>query len=86
MSNPFTEPRPAHQTPYWLRNGIADAAEVETLMAEHRRRLGMHHTLTALAEERAVVDRLIDDIALGKINATKAMVELNAWRVRRDAT
>jgi len=39
--SPFTQPREAHQTPYWLRNGLGDRAESDRLEAEHRRRLGM---------------------------------------------
>jgi hypothetical protein len=39
--SPFNSPRASGQTPFWLRNGTADRADIERFEADHRRRLGM---------------------------------------------
>jgi hypothetical protein len=39
--NPFNTPRGKSETPYWLRNGLPERAEIDRHEAEHRRRLGM---------------------------------------------
>lgn len=90
---PFRGARPTSDTPYWLRNGVADHAAVEQWMAEHRRRLGIGFNpaptpLEAwkekLAEERAVVDQLLIDISTAKISAVNALPALQKWRDEHD--
>lgn len=39
--NPFNTPRSKNETPYWLRNGLPERAEIDRHEAEHRRRMGM---------------------------------------------
>lgn len=92
---PFHGAKPPGDTPYWLRNGIADQPEIERHMEEHRRRLGMYPgthlygrdayvSKSDLAEERAVTDRLLEDIAASKINAVNALAALQEWRKQHD--